>query len=151
MIENKSFWNNDAGLSSKSNEWETPQDLYNKLNDEFNFTLDPCATKYNAKCPKFYTKEDDGLSQDWGGERVFMNPPYGRTINKWIEKAYKESIKGATVVCLIPARTDTRYWWDYIFPYAEIRFIKGRLKFTNNGKSAPAPFPSAIIIFGGKK
>ena len=76
-----------------------------------------------------------------------MNPPYGRQINKWIEKAYKESLKGATVVCLIPARTDTRYWWDYIFPYAEIRFIKGRIKFKKDGISAPAPFPSAIVIF----
>ena len=133
--------------SSKTNEWGTPQDTFDKLNEEFNFTLDPCATKYNAKCPKFYTKEDDGLSQDWGGERVFMNPPYGRTINKWIEKAYKESLKGATVVCLIPSRTDTRYWHDYIFPYAEIRFLKGRVKFGKNGIYAPAPFPSAIAIF----
>ena len=138
-------------FSSNSNEWETPQDFYDKLNNEFNFTLDPCCTKETAKCKKYYTIEDDGLRQNWGGGRVFMNPPYGREIGKWIEKAYKESLKGAIVVCLIPARTDTRYWWDYIFPYAEIRFIKGRLKFSNNGKSAPAPFPSAIVIFGGKK
>jgi len=138
-------------FSSKSNEWTTPQNFYIKLNDEFNFTLDPCCTKESAKCKKYYTIEDDGLSQDWSNERVFMNPPYGREIGKWIKKAYEESKKSAIVVCLIPARTDTRYWWDFIFPYAEIRFIKGRLKFTNNGKSAPAPFPSAIVIFGGKK
>ena len=150
MIENKSFWNNDAGLSSKSNEWETPQELYDELNKEFNFTLDPCATKESAKCIKYYTEEDNGLIQDWGGV-VFMNPPYGRQINKWIEKAYNESLKGAIVVCLIPARTDTRYWWDYIFPYAEIRFIKGRIKFKKDGKSAPAPFPSAIVIFNNKR
>jgi site-specific DNA-methyltransferase (adenine-specific) len=138
-------------FSSKSNEWTTPQNFYIKLNDEFNFTLDPCCTKESAKCKKYYTIEDDGLSQDWSNERVFMNPPYGREIGKWIKKAYEESKKSAIVVCLIPARTDTRYWWDFIFPYAEVRFIKGRLKFTNNGKSAPAPFPSAIVIFGGKK
>jgi len=138
-------------FSSKSNEWTTPQNFYIKLNDEFNFTLDPCCTKESAKCKKYYTIEDDGLSQDWSNEIVFMNPPYGREISKWVKKAYQESLKGAIVVCLIPARTDTRYWWDFIFPYAEIRFIKGRLKFTNNGKSAPAPFPSAIVIFGGKK
>tara|TARA_B100001094_G_C18114105_1_gene762929 strand:+ start:736 stop:1164 length:429 start_codon:yes stop_codon:yes gene_type:complete len=138
-------------FSSKSNEWTTPQNFYIKLNDEFNFTLDPCCTKESAKCKKYYTIEDDGLSQDWSNEIVFMNPPYGREISKWVKKAYQESLKGAIVVCLIPARTDTRYWWDFIFPYAEVRFIKGRLKFTNNGKSAPAPFPSAIVIFGGKK
>jgi site-specific DNA-methyltransferase (adenine-specific) len=138
-------------FSSKSNEWETPKDFYNKLNNEFDFTLDPCCTKQTAKCKKYYTIKDNGLIQDWSNERVFMNPPYGREIGKWIKKAYNESIKGALVVCLIPARTDTRYWWDFIFPYAEIRFIKGRLKFTNNGKSAPAPFPSAIVIFGDKK
>ena len=147
----RSFWSEKKAFSSKTNEWGTPQDTFDKLNEEFNFTLDPCATKYNAKCNKYYTQEDNGLLQDWSNEVVFMNPPYGRTINKWIEKAYKESLKGAIVVCLIPARTDTRYWWDFIFPYAEIRFIKGRLKFSNNGKSAPAPFPSAIVIFGGKK
>ncbi len=147
----KSFWSENKAFSSRTNEWGTPQDTFDKLNEEFNFTLDPCATKDNAKCDKYYTEVQNGLLQDWSGEIVFMNPPYGRTINIWIEKAYQESLKGAIVVCLIPARTDTRYWWDFIFPYAEIRFIKGRLKFTNNGKSAPAPFPSAIVIFGDKK
>ena len=137
-------------FSMESNEWETPQELYDELNKEYGFTLDPCATKESAKCDKYYTEEDNGLIQDWGGV-VFMNPPYGRQINKWIEKAYKESLKGATVVCLIPARTDTRYWWDYIFPYAEIRFIKGRIKFKKDGISAPAPFPSAIVIFNNKR
>ena len=131
---------------SKSNEWTTPPDLFNELNYKHNFTLDPCCTKQSALCDKYYTIEDDGLKQDWGGEIVFMNPPYGREIGKWVEKAYKESLKGAVVVCLIPARTDTRYWHDYIFPYASgIKFLKGRLKF-GNGKNS-APFPSAIIEF----
>ena len=139
-------------FSSKSNEWETPQDLYDKLDKEFGFTLDPCCTKESAKCDKYYTEKDNGLIQDWSNYIVFMNPPYGREIPKWIEKAYKESLKGATVVCLIPARTDTKYWHKYIFPYAEIRFIKGRVKFEGNQKgSGAAPFPSAIAIFRGIK
>ena len=132
---------------SKSNSWETPQDFFDKLNDEFGFTLDPCASEENHKCDKYYTIEDNGLKQDWSNDIVFMNPPYGREIKHWVRKAYKESLKGAVVVCLIPARTDTRYWWDYIFPYAKIRFIKGRLKFGKNGVFSPAPFPSAIVVF----
>ncbi|MGG4783988.1 phage N-6-adenine-methyltransferase, partial [Morganella morganii] len=121
--------------SSKSNEWATPQNLFDELNDEFNFTLDPCATDENAKCSKYFTIEDDGLSKDWSNEVVFMNPPYGREIKKWIEKAYKECLNGATVVCLIPARTDTTYWHDFIFDKAnDIRFLRGRLKFGNSKK-----------------
>ena len=136
--------------SSKSNEWGTPQDLFDQLDKIYNFTLDPCATHENAKCKKYYTKQDNGLSKDWGGEIVFMNPPYGREIGKWVKKAYEESLKGAVVVCLIPARTDTKYYHDYIFPYAkDIEFVKGRLEFEVNGKAKdPAPFPSAIIRFG---
>jgi len=131
---------------SKSNEWTTPPDFFNELNNKYKFTLDPCCTKESALCDKYYTIEDDGLIQDWSNEIVFMNPPYGRVIGKWIEKAYKESLKGAVVVCLIPSRTDTRYWHNYIFPYAsDIKFIKGRLKFGSG--NAPAPFPSAIIEF----
>lgn len=132
--------------SSNTNEWSTPIDTFNELNKEFNFTLDPCSTKENAKCDKFFTIEDDGLLQDWSKDVVFMNPPYGREIKYWIKKAYEESKKGSTVVCLIPSRTDTKYWHDYIFKYAyDIRFIKGRLKFGD--VKTPAPFPSAIIVF----
>ena len=98
-------------FSSKTDMWSTPQEFFNDLNKEFNFTLDPCATKENAKCDKFYTINEDGLSKDWSNEVVFMNPPYGRGISSWIEKASKED---ATVVCLIPARTDTRWWHDYV-------------------------------------
>ena len=133
---------------SKSNEWTTPPDLFNKLNLKYNFTLDPCCTKDSALCDKYYTIKDNGLIQDWSEDIVFMNPPYGREIGKWIEKAYKESLKGAVVICLIPARTDTRYWHNFIFPYAsDIRFLKGRVKFGKNGEYSPAPFPSAIIEF----
>ena len=134
--------------SSKSNEWATPQKLFDELNEEFNFTLDPCATDENAKCNKHFTIEDDGLSKDWSKDVVFMNPPYGREIKKWIKKAYEESLNGATVVCLIPARTDTTYWHDFIFDKADdIRFLRGRLKFGNSKNSAP--FPSAIVVYLG--
>ena len=139
----------DVHYSSKTNEWSTPQDFFNELDKEFNFTLDPCSTRENAKCTKYFTVEDDGLKQDWSKDVVFMNPPYGREIKYWVQKAYEESLKGATVVCLIPARTDTTYWHDYIFGKADdIRFIKGRLKF--GGSKNPAPFPSAIIIYKGE-
>lgn len=137
-------------FSSKSNEWTTPNDLYSKLDRVFNFTLDPCATHENHKCDKYFTIEDNGLFQSWENESVFMNPPYAREIKDWIAKAYKESLNGAIVVCLVPARTDTRYWHDYIFPYAEnIIYLKGRLKFGEGTNSAP--FPSAIVIFDDRK
>lgn len=99
---------------SKTNEWATPQDFFDRLDEEFDFTLDPCATPENAKCSRYFTKGGDGLSQDWSGDRVFMNPPYGREIGKWVKKAYEESQKGALVVCLIPARTDTSYWHEFV-------------------------------------
>ena len=135
---------------SNSNEWETPQDLFDELDREFHFTLDPCATDQSAKCQKYFTKKDDGLSKSWAGEVVFMNPPYGREIGKWIKKAHEES-DNATVVCLIPSRTDTAYWHDYVMK-GVIRFIRGRLYFNRvNGETGPAPFPSAIVIFGKKK
>ncbi len=134
-------------FSSKKSDWETPQDFFDKLNGEFNFTLDPCACPENAKCTKYFTVKQDGLKQDWGGETVFCNPPYGRQIKDWVKKAYCESIKPNTVVVmLIPSRTDTAYFHDYILPYAEIRFIRGRLKF-GESKNA-APFPSMVVIFG---
>ena len=100
---------NKVHFSSQTVEWPTPQGLFNKLNTEFKFTLDPCATHENAKCKTYFTKEDDGLEQEWGQENVFMNPPYGREISDWMKKAYQSSRKGATVVCLVPARTDTRW------------------------------------------
>lgn len=137
--------------SSKSNEWDTPQDFYNKLNARFSFTLDPCCTPESAKCSNYYTEEDDGLSRSWAGETVFMNPPYGRQISKWIKKAYEESQhENTTVVCLIPSRTDTKYWHDYCMKAHEVCFIKGRLRFGNpvtNAEQNPAPFPSAIVVF----
>ena len=138
-------------FSSETNEWETPIDFYNKLDDEFGFTLDPCCTKESAKCFNYFTIEDDGLKKSWKNECVFMNPPYGRDIKHWIKKAKDEALdNGATVVCLIPARTDTQYWHDHIFHEyakgnAQIIFLKGRLKF--GGSKNSAPFPSAVVVF----
>lgn len=132
--------------SSSSDEWYTPQDLFNKLNDEFHFNLDPCATSESAKCEKYFTADQDGLSQNWGGYRVFCNPPYSK-IDKWVEKAYRETREDNTlVVMLIPARTDTKYFHNFIYQRSEIRFIKGRIHFS--GANA-APFPSMIVIFRG--
>jgi phage N-6-adenine-methyltransferase len=128
----------------KSIEWETPSDLFATLNREFSFTLDVCATPENAKCQTFFTREQNGLRQEWKGN-VWCNPPYGPPLADWVEKAYVSSQRGATVVCLLPSRTDTLWWHEWIIPYAEVRFIPGRLKF--NGVSNSAPFPSVIAIF----
>lgn len=138
-------------FSSKTNDWSTPQDFYDELNNEFGFTLDPCADEYNHKCNKYFTEGDDGLLQDWGGEIVFCNPPYGKAIKDWVRKAYIEGCKpNTTVVMLIPARTDTQYFHDYIYHEAkEIRFIKGRLKF-GDSKNA-APFPSMVVVYRGPR
>ena len=135
--------NKELMFSSAKCEWETPQDLFDKLNQEFKFTLDVCALPENAKCDQFYTPEDDGLLQPWNGV-CWMNPPYGRTIRHWVEKAYTSSLMGATVVCLLPARTDTRWFHEYC-QYGKITFIKGRLKF--GGCKNNAPFPSMIVVF----
>lgn len=138
-------------FSSATPEWSTPQALYDELNREFHFTLDPCATKENAKCAKFYTKEEDGLSKSWEFETVFMNPPYGRAIGHWVRKAYEETAdNNAKVVALLPARTDTRWFHAWIYSKkAEIRFVKGRIKFGNSKNSAP--FPSMVVIFKNRE
>lgn len=152
--------NTDLMFSSVSNEWETPDEFFQQLNSEFHFTLDPCCQEYSHKCAKFYTADMDGLSQSWEGERVFCNPPYGREIGHWVRKCYEEAQKPNTiVVMLIPARTDTRWFHEYIYQKnnVEIRFIKGRLKFINRQlmsytpdgdfQTQSAPFPSMAVIF----
>lgn len=142
--------NTDVMFSSATDLWSTPQDTFDELDREFYFTLDVCATPENAKCKAFYTREEDGLKQSWqvAEGSIWMNPPYGREIGKWVRKAYESSIQeNATCVCLLPARTDTAWWHDYCMK-GEIRFIRGRLKF--GGQKNSAPFPSAIIIFRGK-
>ena len=135
-------------FSSQSDDWATPQDLFDRLNEDWGpFNLDVCASAHNRKCKQYFSVSDNGLKQVWAPNRCWMNPPYGRTIGKWIEKAYKESMDGALVVCLIPSRTDTAWWHDYVMR-GKVIFIRGRIKFNNHVNSAP--FPSAIVIFRGK-
>ena len=133
-------------FSSKTDLWATPQDFFDKVAAEHGpFDLDVCALRENAKAPVFFTPEDDVLKQEWFG-KCWMNPPYGREIGDWMRKAYEAGQQGAMVVCLVPARTDTRWWHDYAIKGA-VTFIKGRLKFGD--AKANAPFPSALVIFGG--
>lgn len=136
--------NTEVMFSSKSQMWETPQNFFDKLDAEFHFALDACATPENAKCDRFYTVDDDGLSQPWDGV-VWCNPPYCRQTGKWVKKAYNESKSGATVVMLLPCRPDVSWFHDYILGKAEIRFVRGRLKFGVSKNSAP--FPSMVAVF----
>lgn len=135
---------NNVLYSSESEVWETPKDLFDKLDTEFHFDIDVCALPFNAKCTTFFTPDQDGLKQKWEGV-CWMNPPYGRKIGAWMRKALEAK---TTVVCLVPARTDTKWWHEYAMKASEIRFVKGRLKFGDSKNSAP--FPSAIIIFRKK-
>lgn len=137
-------------FSRGNNEWSTPQDFYDKINTEFNFTLDPCSTLENHKCSKYYTEDDDGLSKSWKGETVFCNPPFGQ-LPSWAEKCLNESMDNSTtIVMLIPARTDTKWFHKYICnqPNVEIRFVDKRLRF--GVSKQPAPFPCLLVIFNGK-
>jgi phage N-6-adenine-methyltransferase len=129
--------------SSATDLWATPQDFFDALHAEFGFDLDVCATPENAKCSRYFTRDDDGLAQPWTGV-CWMNPPYGRGIGAWLRKAWESAQAGATVVCLVPARTDTAWWWDYAMK-GEVRFIRGRLKF--GGHKTNAPFPCAVVVF----
>jgi phage N-6-adenine-methyltransferase len=130
---------------SLSEEWETPQSFFDTLHAEWRFTLDVAATPVNTKCQRYFTREDNGLTQAWGCEMCWMNPPYGRALASWIRKAYESAQTGATVVCLIPARTDTQWWHTYVEGKAEVRTVPGRLKFS--GARYNAPFPSVLVIF----
>jgi len=138
-------FNKEVMFSSATDDWATPQNIFDVLDREFNFTLDPCATPENAKCKLFYTKKENGLIQSWVGHRVFMNPPYGREIGDWVKKAWLSAHKENTiVVCLLPARTDTKWFHKYC-AQGEVWFIKGRLRFGKQNNSAP--FPSMVVIF----
>jgi len=134
-------------FSSKVGEWSTPYDFFKKLDWRFGpFDLDACATSDNTKCKTFFTEEENGLTQSWQGHTVFVNPPYGRGIDAWIKKGYEEAQDPDTkVVMLVPARTDTKYWHDYVMKAEMVFFIKGRLKFGDSTNSAP--FPSAVVVF----
>lgn len=137
---------NQGMFTSRTCEWETPQALFNALDARYHFDIDVCARAGNAKCKRFFSPEEDGLVQEWQGA-CWMNPPYGREIVKWVRKAYETSLRGGTVVCLLPARTDTTWWHEYCMR-GKIEFIRGRLKF--GGAKNSAPFPSAIVVFAPK-
>lgn len=138
------MFNADVMFSSKTDLHATPIEFFNVLNAEFSFETDVCALAENAKCSQYYTPEMDGLAQEWRGT-CWMNPPYGRTIGEWVRKAYEASQAGATVVGLLPARTDTKWFHDYIYGKAETRFVRGRLKFGDAKNSAP--FPSVVVVW----
>lgn len=139
--------NTDCMFSSRTDNWETPQDFFDKLNRYFHFDLDVCADDKNHKCSKYFTREQDGLKQNWGGCTVFCNPPYGREIGKWVNKCFVEVYAGSCkcAVMLLPARTDTKWFHQYIYNKSEIRFLCGRLKF--GGSKNCAPFPSMVVIY----
>ena len=137
--------NMNVHFSSATEMWATPQEFFDKYNSVHKFETDVCASPENAKCINYFTEQDDGLSQEWSGS-CWMNPPYGRTIKAWMRKAYESSLQGATVVCLVPARTDTAWWHEYAIK-GDIEFIRGRLKFGDHKNSAP--FPSAVVVFRG--
>lgn len=144
MMRGCNFKKTAVHFSSASDNWPTPQDFFDKVAAEFGpFDLDVCASAENAKCARFFTVADDGLTQEWRG-RCWMNPPYGRTIGQWMRKAYESAQAGAFVVCLVPARTDTAWWHEYAMK-GQVRFIRGRLKFGGHANSAP--FPSALVVF----
>ena len=136
---------NNGLFTSKTDQWATPQNFFDKLNAQYNFELDVCADKTNHKVKKYYDEQDNGLIQPWAPYRCWMNPPYGRVIGHWMKKAYDESQLGALVVCLVPARTDTKWWHDYAMRGGGVEFIRGRLKFGDSKNSAP--FPSAVVVF----
>ena len=133
-----------AAFSSAKHDWETPQAFFDQWNERYQFELDAAASPKNAKVGNYFTEEDDALTQHWKGT-VWCNPPYGRQIGQWVKKAYEESQRGAVVVLLIPARTETRWWHEYVTKAIEIHFVKGRIQFGNSGGNAP--FPSCVVVF----
>lgn len=135
---------NPVVFSSKTSEWSTPQAFFDAVDAEFGFSLDAAASSENAKCPRYFTAEDDGLLQSWDGV-VWVNPPYGHAIGRWVRKCYQESQRGAVVVGLIPAKTETRWWHDYVMRSSEVRLIRGRMRFS--GSRINAPFPSALVVW----
>jgi phage N-6-adenine-methyltransferase len=143
-ISRRETWKMAVHFSSASELWGTPEDCFRALDEEFAFTLDVCASIDNAKCARFFMKEQNGLAQEWAGV-CWMNPPYGKTIGDWMRKAHASALAGATVVCLVPSRTDTAWFHDYAMKASEIRFLRGRLRFGSAVNTAP--FPSALVIF----
>jgi phage N-6-adenine-methyltransferase len=142
---------NNGRYNGNGREWATPPEVFTQLHDEFNFTLDACATAENAKLPRFYTEADDGLSKDWSGECVFMNPPYGREVYAWTRKAREEAARGALVVGLLPASTDLAWWHeDVLAVNAEVRYIRGRVRFLTGGPYRASGFFASVIVVWGQ-
>lgn len=137
---------NNGRYNGNGRDWETPAEVFDPLDDEFKFTLDPCATRGTAKCAKFFTEEQDGLSQSWGNERVFMNPPYGREIYAWTRKAAASAKAGATVVGLLPASCDLAWWHEDVIGKAEVRYIRGRVRFHTGGPYRASGFFASVIV-----
>lgn len=134
--------NTEVMFSQKTDMWSTPQELFDRYNDIYHFDTDVCAVAENAKCKNYYTPEMDGLKQEWTGV-CWCNPPYGKQIAKWVKKAAESN---ATVVMLIPARTDAGWFHDWVLPYGRVEFLRGRIKF--GGNKWNAPFPSMVVVFG---
>lgn len=137
---------NNGRYNGNGRHWETPPEIFGPLNAEFDFTLDPCATPATAKCSSFFTEEENGLAQPWTGHRVFMNPPYGREVYAWTRKAREEAARGALVVGLLPASTDLAWWHDDVAGRAEIRFIRGRVRFLTGGPYRASGFFASVIV-----
>lgn len=140
-------------FTSNKDDWETPQDFFDRLNEQYHFNWDLAANGDNQKCNNYFDKQQNSLAKNWGGldGNLFLNPPYGRELKLWVKKASETQLKhNQYLVMLIPARTDTSYWHDYIFNHAEIKFLRGRLKFEVDGVSGDsAPFPSALVVYKG--
>lgn len=135
---------------AQKDKWETPTKIFEQISKQYNFTLDPCCEKHTAKCPKFYTEQENGLLQNWNGETVFVNPPYSRgNIDLWMKKCYEESLKGITIVALIPVSTSAKWWHKYVWNKADIQFFKGRIRFV--GAPFTAPFSSCLAIWNGRQ
>lgn len=137
---------NNGRYNGNGREWATPPEVFDPLNAEFGFTLDPCATASNAKCARFFTEAQNGLAQSWAGERVFMNPPYGREIGPWTRKAREESARGALVVGLLPASCDLHWWHEDVVGHAEVRYIRGRVRFLTDGPYRASGFFASVIV-----
>ena len=137
---------NNGRYNGNGRHWETPPEIFDPLEDEFRFTLDPCATPETAKCKRYYTEASDGLSAPWVNERVFMNPPYGREVYAWTKKAREAAANNySLVVGLLPASTDLAWWHDDVIGHAEVRYIRGRVRFLTGGPYRASGFFASVI------
>lgn len=138
---------NNGRYNGHGREWETPPEVFQPLNQEFGFTLDACATPANAKCPRYFTESQNGLEQSWAGEVVFLNPPYGKEIPPWTRKAREAAANhGATVVALLPASCDLRWWHEDVVNRAEVRYLRGRVRWLTGGPYRASGFFASVVV-----